>query len=175
MGVVWMASSCASSGHGVWAGIWAKGVWVVGAARRLASVGLEEREVLECEELELERGPTDQLSFVRSDARLGHRLRHDRLRQQLRVAGGRLRRVGGVLEQGLLVQLQVGGLLRLDARSSLLVLLKATATPGSTTLHSWPKMMHCSSPLSAASAIAPGGSGEGDMHRTLARDQLISK
>ena len=59
------------------------------------------------------------VSFVRSDARLGHRLRDDRLRQQLRVAGGRLRRVGGVLEQRLLVQLQVGGLLRLDARTAL--------------------------------------------------------
>ena len=41
-----------------------------------------------------------------------------------------------------------------SARSSLLALLKATATRVSSTLHSWLKMMHCSSPLSAASAIA---------------------
>ena len=46
----------------------------------LASVGLEEREVLEGEKLELERGPSDQLSLVCRHARLGHRLRHDRLR-----------------------------------------------------------------------------------------------
>ena len=79
----------------------------------------EEREVLEGEELELERGPPDQLSSIRRHACLGHRLRHDGLRQQLRVAGCRLRRVGGVLQQRLLVQLQVGGLLRLDARAAL--------------------------------------------------------
>ena len=89
----------------VWVG-WSK-------AGSLASVGLEEREVLEREELELERGPPDQLSLVRRHARLGHRLRHDRLRQQLRVAGGRLRRVGGVLQQRLMrmagvVRVQVG-------------------------------------------------------------------
>ena len=41
-----------------------------------------------------------------------------------------------------------------SARSSLLALPKATATPGSSTLHSWTKMTHCSSPLSVASAIA---------------------
>ena len=33
------------------------------------------------------------------------------------------------------------------------MLPKATATPGSNVLHSWLKMMHCASPLSAASAI----------------------
>ena len=89
------------------------------SGRVAASVGLEEREVLEGEELELERGPPDQLSGIRRHACLGHRLRHDGLRQQLRVAGCRLRRVGGVLQQRLLVQLQVGGLLRLDARAAL--------------------------------------------------------
>eukprot|EP00964_Phaeocystis_antarctica_P045910 scaffold26467_cov48-Phaeocystis_antarctica.AAC.1 len=40
-------------------------------------------------------------------------------------------------------------------RSSLQVLLKATAVRGSSALHSWVKRMRCSSPLSAASAIAP--------------------
>ena len=147
VGVVWMAGSCVSSGHGAWAGIWAKGVWVVGATRRLASVGLEEREVLEREELELERGPADQLSFVRCDARLGHRPRHDRLRQQLRVAGGRLRRVCGVLEQRLLVQLQVGGLLCLDARAAL--------------VHCRPVALdiHDGDPHSAEPARAPSGEG----------------
>eukprot|EP00964_Phaeocystis_antarctica_P130729 scaffold94602_cov63-Phaeocystis_antarctica.AAC.3 len=40
-----------------------------------------------------------------------------------------------------------------SARSSLLVLLNATATRASSTLHSWLKMMHCSSPLSFDSAI----------------------
>ena len=44
-----------------------------------------------------------------------------------------------------------------SARSSLLALLKATATRVSSTLHSWLKMMHCSSSLSAASAIAARG------------------
>ena len=44
-----------------------------------------------------------------------------------------------------------------SARSSLLVLPKATATRVSSTLHSWLKMMHCSSSLSAASAIAARG------------------
>eukprot|EP00964_Phaeocystis_antarctica_P117287 scaffold81118_cov62-Phaeocystis_antarctica.AAC.1 len=39
-------------------------------------------------------------------------------------------------------------------RSSLLALLKYTARRGSSTLHSWVKRMRCSSPLSAASAIA---------------------
>eukprot|EP00964_Phaeocystis_antarctica_P034221 scaffold19439_cov56-Phaeocystis_antarctica.AAC.3 len=38
--------------------------------------------------------------------------------------------------------------------SSMVMLLKSTATPGSSTLHSWLKTMRCSSPLSAASAIA---------------------
>eukprot|EP00964_Phaeocystis_antarctica_P034222 scaffold19439_cov56-Phaeocystis_antarctica.AAC.4 len=41
-----------------------------------------------------------------------------------------------------------------DAHSPELALLKSTATPGSSTLHSWLKTMRCSSPLSAASAIA---------------------
>ena len=41
-----------------------------------------------------------------------------------------------------------------SSRSSLLALAKATATPGSSTLHSWMKMTSCSSPLSVASAIA---------------------
>jgi len=41
----------------------------------------------------------------------------------------------------------------------LLALPKATATPGSSTLHSWTKMTSCSSPLSATSAIAPRAGG----------------
>ena len=41
-----------------------------------------------------------------------------------------------------------------SSRSSLLALPKATTMPGSSTLRIWLKMMPCSSPLSAASAIA---------------------
>jgi hypothetical protein len=47
-----------------------------------------------------------------------------------------------------------GSSARVAARSSLLTLLKATAMPGSSTLHSWLKSMRCSSPLSLDSAIA---------------------
>eukprot|EP00964_Phaeocystis_antarctica_P052061 scaffold30443_cov61-Phaeocystis_antarctica.AAC.2 len=41
-----------------------------------------------------------------------------------------------------------------SAHSSLLALLKATATPGSSTLHSWVNTMRCSSSLSFESAIS---------------------
>jgi hypothetical protein len=58
-----------------------------------------------------------------------------------------------------------------SARSSLLVLLKATATPASSGLHSWLKMMHCSSPLSAASAIAARATRDA----VTTRDRVTSK
>ena len=48
---------------------------------------------------------------------------------------------------------------RVAVRSSLLTLLKATAMPGSSTLHSCTKRMPCSSPLSADSAIATRARG----------------
>eukprot|EP00964_Phaeocystis_antarctica_P146537 scaffold112850_cov66-Phaeocystis_antarctica.AAC.1 len=48
---------------------------------------------------------------------------------------------------------------RLRRRPQLIAGLKATARPGSSTLHSWVKRMRCSSPLSERSAIAARGAG----------------